>query len=1096
MNAKSFLQVVVCALAILSSSWVAARQSATITGSVSDESGNPLPGVSVFIEWSNSGTTTASNGEYRFSVPDNFVKGQEARLTARLTGYFSQTQKITLQPGTITRHFELPEDVLGVDTGITTGVLDETPKTKTTFSATVVPADALDRAPALSPETALYGKVAGLKVIKGNGQPGESASLLLRAPTSINALGRTQDPLYIVDGAILDPSISGSPLTDIPADAIESIEVVKGAAGASLYGARGANGVIRITTSRGQNLGLNQTRIVVRNEIGINELVSKITLNQHHGYKIANSSYVDNNGVQVTPGDFIDGDDNWLDPHLPLRQLDPYREPTDVPHAAGIFFYDKPYKYVATGDGDNATPPQLLSEPFDHIDKFFDRGLFLSNTVSFSRNTGAGTFIFSFGNRTESGVVAGIDGLNRKNARLNLDHRLTPSLFLGVSSLYSFTKRDLVHAFDPFFTLTFMGPDADITARDENGQLFLQPDPTSIEDNPLYFAENNDRDDSRSRILGNLNLRWYPAHGLKLEGHLGFDRSDRETELYWPVDYQSVIPGAESTGRLVISNSSDKALNGRASVSYGRQVGDLIFRAKLQGTFERADFEFVEADGRNFFVRGTRNLAYSSPDERFINSEFRPIRSNSYSLTTDFDFMDRYLGDFHIRREGSSLFGERERWQTYYRASAAYRISQEPWWIIPGVDEFKLRAAYGTAGSRPNFFARFQNAASEENFGNTSLEPELAKELEYGLDMVFLKRFTVDLTYAESTVEDQILFMPLPGFYGYSNQWRNAGTLESNTLETSLKASILEFRDLQWQVGINFDQTEQKITKLDVPAYAQGPFYIHEGEELGAIHGSKFIKDLNDLPESMLREQFNVNDDGYVVWVGDGNTFRDGMAKDLWGTSTTLVDQYNVSHFYRWGMPIKFQEAKFDSNGIFDAYNQFVKLGSTLPDFNLGIHSELCLKAITITAVVEAQIGGDIYNNTRQWGLRDLRLGEVDQFGKPDELKKPGLYYSLLYDVNTVNSHFVEEATHVKLREVAVTYTFNREALSDFLGGFLEKLSIGVTGRNLLTFTDYKGYDPEVGNTGFSLGSAAVARYDGFGYPNYRTVAGVIQFEF
>jgi len=131
--------------------------------------------------------------------------------------------------------------------------------------------------------------------------------------------------------------------------------------------------------------------------------------------------------------------------------------------------------------------------------------------------------------------------------------------------------------------------------------------------------------------------------------------------------------------------------------------------------------------------------------------------------------------------------------------------------------------------------------------------------------------------------------------------------------------------------------------------------------------------------------------------------------------------------------------------------------------------------------VIDAQIGGDIYNETWQWGLREMRAVEADQFGKPEELKKPALYYSTLYDVNSTNSHFVEKATYWKWRELAVTYTFDRRALSGLFGRFLEKLSIGAVGRNVLTLTDYRGYDPEAGT---------------FGYPNFRTLAGVIEFEF
>ncbi len=560
MNTKSFFQAAVCALVLIISARAVAQQGTVITGTVSDEQGDPLPGAKVFIELTNLGAAADANGKYGFTVPAKVVRGQEVKLTARFIGYRSRTEKIILQPGDLTRNFALSEDVLDLDAIITTGVLDETPKTKMAFSAAVLSGEALKQAPAISPETALHGKVAGLKVVRGNGQPGEAASILLRGATSINATGRSQDPLYIMDGAIIDPSISASPLADIPADEIESMEVVKGAAGAAIYGARGANGVIRITTKRGKYLGLNQTRVVVRNEIGANSLAGKIKFNQHHGYKIAASSYVDANGVQVAPGDFIDRNGNWLDPRLPQqRRLDPYRDPAVVPHATNIVFYDKPYKYVATGarrdpiTGRIILPtdaPVLLNELFDHIDRFFDPGTFLSNTISVSRNMETTNFLINFGNRTETGVVGGIDGLNRKNFRLNLDHQFRQSLSLGVSGLYAQTKRDLAHPFDPFFALTFMAPDADITARDESGQLFIRPDPTAFEDNPLYFVENNDRDDSRSRILGNLSLRW-----------------------------------------------------------------------------------------------------------------------------------------------------------AYYRTSAAYRMAQEPWWFIPGFEEFKLRAAYGTAGSQPNFFA-------------------------------------------------------------------------------------------------------------------------------------------------------------------------------------------------------------------------------------------------------------------------------------------------------------------------------------------------------------------------------------------------------
>ncbi len=1085
-------------------------QDATITGKVTDAAGNPLPGANVILELTNLGAATDANGNYHFTVPAKAVKGQRIRLTARFVGYRSRSEDFNLQAGAISKDFSLPQDALDMDAIIVTGVLEQTPKTKMAFSAAQVSEEALKQVPASSPETALYGKVPGVRVVRGTGQPGTPASIQLRAPTSINTSGRSADPLYIVDGVVVDPSVSGSPLTDIPADDIENIEVVKGASGASVYGSRAANGVIRISTKRGNKLGVDQTKITVRNEFGKSAIAKKLDLNQHHNFRIASTSYTDSRGVAVTPGDFVDANGNWLDPRLPTRSEDVF--------ATGISFYDNPYKYVATGAARDAArrlvsprdangniiPPTVLSAPFDHMERFFDPGNFFSNTISVSRNMENTNFSVSFGNRNEGGVIDGIDGLNRKNLRIALDHKVRRSLSIGLNGLYTISARDLVDGSDPFFALTFMAPDANLDLIDPaTGQLYVQPDPTSVEDNPLYFIRNNDRDDQRKRILGSFSLRYDPVDWFNLEGNLSFDRSDRNNEFFWPIGYESISLGPEYTGRYIKGNFSDQALNGGATASFSRRFGSLILRAKAQSVFERTEYNAASGDGRNLAVQGVRNLGASGADARVISSSFEQVRSSGYSGIVSFDYKDRYIGDVHVRRDGSSLFGEEDRWHTYYRASGAYRISQESFWFLPLFEEFKLRGSYGTAGGRPNFFARYETwsvsggSVSKLNLGNKQLRPEFAKELELGVDTAFLNRFTLDLTYARSNVEDQILFVPLPGYAGYQNQWQNAGTLKTNTIEASLHASILRGNKFDWKVGLNFDRTRQKISQLDIPSYSADPFLVREGEPLGAIFGDRWIKSLNDLPPGLPRDQFNVNDDGYVVWVGAGKTFRDGIAQKLWGTtSPALVDDRKVSTTYRWGIPIKFSDPVFNSQGNFLRYQNFVKLGETQPDFNLGFNSDFRWKNVHVYTVLDAQIGGDIYNNTVQWGLRENKHGIADQSAKADELKKPGLYYQVLYNVNATNSHFVEDGTYLKLRELAVTYTFQQKALARVFGGLMHKLSIGVVGRNLLTFTDYTGYDPETGSTGFSIGNATVARYDGFGYPNFRTITGIIEFEF
>ncbi len=246
---------------------------------------------------------------------------------------------------------------------------------------------------------------------------------------------------------------------------------------------------------------------------------------------------------------------------------------------------------------------------------------------------------------------------------------------------------------------------------------------------------------------------------------------------------------------------------------------------------------------------------------------------------------------------------------------------------------------------------------------------------------------------------------------------------------------------------------------------------------------------------------FDINDDGYLVPVGVDNTWRDGIEKHYYGGTVTID---SVS--YAWGIPIKGYTIRVDTlpGGVVATdTSRFQKVGSSIPDFNLGVSQTFRWKGFSVYTLFDAQIGGDIYNNTRQWGCRDKTCWEYDQVTQDGALAsgdgtdpsgyKSILYGEILYDVNSDNSHFVEDGSFVKFRELALRYTFSRAQLEGFFGGFIKRVSLAVIGRNLMTWTDYSGYDPEVSGLG---GSAAYLRYDDFGYPNYRTWTGSIEIEF
>jgi len=245
------------------------------------------------------------------------------------------------------------------------------------------------------------------------------------------------------------------------------------------------------------------------------------------------------------------------------------------------------------------------------------------------------------------------------------------------------------------------------------------------------------------------------------------------------------------------------------------------------------------------------------------------------------------------------------------------------------------------------------------------------------------------------------------------------------------------------------------------------------------MYGTKWMTSLSELPSGVNRDAFDVNDDGYVVYVGAGNSYEDGISDNLWGTTGSLN-----GNSYKWGMPI----ADKTEDG-----STFQKIGSVVPDFNLGFNTTFNYKGFSAYMVWDAQVGGDIYNATRQWPYRDNLSGDIDQQGKAEANKKPIQYYATLYNTNAVNSHFVEDGSYLKLRELSLDYTLGSETLSNLFGGgsagsFLREVSFGVTGRNLVTITGYSGYDPDVLSDGF--------RIDNFSYPVYRTITGKLEFKF
>lgn len=1070
-----------------------------ISGRITDaNTGDPLAGANVMVAGTEIGTATDVEGNYKLSVPRTV--GDEGEVVVRFIGYKTAKSTFALTEVEVTEDFQLSLDPLRMDAVIVTGVAGALTKATRPFVVDRIESDVLELVPSTSPEALIRGKAAGVKVIKGSGVPGTTASVQLRGATSINSSGRSQAPLFVVDNIIIDPSISGSPFSDIPPEDIESIEIVKGAAGSSTYGARAANGVITIKTKRGTGLGLGQTRFNFRSEFGNNDLIKKMTINRSHWFKVNEKD------------EFVDDDGNFLYPWKP-RAPEAY---SDSSWASGIYFADKPYKYVTTIPGvdpltgdlptDDTKLPltELSGDGFDHFSRFFRPGTFRKNTFSMSQNAERYNLHFALSNHEEDGLFDFLKGFSRYSLRFNSDVRLADNLKVGLSSLVSKSHQDDMDQYtgSPFFDLLFFAPDVDLDMKEEDGSYVISVDPNNIEEaNPLYQVREEKFFVERSRVLSGVTIDWDLTPQFRLDGSFSYDRSSRLNREYYPKGYKTPLPSPNfNRGNLEKQSYVEEALNATFGARYALRAGGLNFISRLRYTYEDDSYNFTEGQGWIFTVGDVPQLNVAQ--EQSIDSGNERVLAEGIVLGAQLDYEDKYILDLSYRRDGSSLFGEDEKWHNYPRFSAAYRVSEEPFWFLKDLlTEFKFRFSRGEAGVRPAFAAQYETwsvaagAVQKGNLGNTELKPQHQIETELGLDMVLLDRVSIDLTKANAINEDQNLLVPLAGYYGYSNQWLNAGTMEVSSLEASVNAAVISSANLSLSLGAHYDKITQKITDFNLPPYLYAQsgtqdmkvFYMRDDEDYGAFYGAKWMTGTNQLPEGDDPSKFDINDDGFLVYVGDGNTWKDGIANTLWGLSAyhDQMGDTDLSADYGWGMPIKYTYVDEDGKTV-----STHKLGSIVPDFSYALSANLRVGSLSVYALFDGAVGGQIYNMTNQWGARENKTGDIDQRGKSDAKKKPTEYYQTLYDARNPNSYYVEDGTYLKLRELSVRFALPLRMMG------VDRITVGLVGRNLLTWTDYSGYDPEIGIPGGQLGSAVNSRFDSFVYPNYKTISGVLEIEF
>nr|NIO32127.1 SusC/RagA family TonB-linked outer membrane protein [Gemmatimonadota bacterium] len=895
-----------------------AQQTGRVIGTVTQQqTAQPLEGAAVLLQGTEIGTLTGSDG--RFALTDVPVGSYVVRVM--MLGHRAGEEAISVTAGAVTRvDFTLGIEAIVLQEIVVTGTVGATPKSKLPFTVSSLTTDDLP-VPQVDAAAAIQGKVPGVTIVSGSGRPGATPSILLRGPVSLDASGRSQDPLIVVDGVILGASIA-----DLDALDIENVEIVKGAAAASLYGSRAANGVIQITTNRGRGSSINEVTYTFRSEYGQSSLEGKFPQLFHHFYETTadGQQFINTAGE---PCVFLSCDG------FRLAGNANYRDPLDTPNE---------WNTVAT--------VEWPDDPgaFDQVDKYFEEGVFLQNYIAATGRTGSTNFHASFSWMKDEAVMPGQDGFDRTNFRVNLDQSVRQNLIVSASAFYSRSTQDLNEG--SLFDLTRMPAGSNLTAcesdptqdcKNNPADIILLAEPFNRESpNPLYEMLVYENEMKRSRFLGAASVRWSPNTWLDLDANASFDRLDYESQELYPKDYRTLDPLSVNDGSLEIDNFKSQAFNASATATVNWLLADDVRnRTQVRYLYEQDDEDFNEAGAYEFGVGQVPTYSNLNRNRMHdLDSWSTSIRADGYFLITNFDIYGRYIVDALVRNDGSSLFGEDERRQWYYRLAGAWRLGEESWFTLP-FQEVKLRAAYGTAGGRPRFEAQYetysvsQGVVSPVTLGNTELKPEFSKETELGVDLLFLDgRAGFTFNYAHIQTDDQILLVPQPAYTGFSSQWQNAGQVTSKSYEVSFDARILQTEDFTWSTRILWDKVTSEITELTVPAFRYGVFgqamgnvfYAREGENIGDFYGVLYAQGCGDLPQDQgdVCSQFVVDENGWLVWVGDGGS----LADNLWGTDSGLT---TAGQPILWGTPFM-GECTDRSTGERD---NFCKVGNSMPDY-------------------------------------------------------------------------------------------------------------------------------------------------------------------
>ena len=979
----------------------------TVTGTVKDATGEPMIGVSVIVDGTSIGGVTDFDGNFTIQkVPNNGV------LKFSYVGF--KDQKVSVA-GKNSVSITLQEDAMGLDEVVVVGYGTMKKKDLTGAVASIKPAD-IAQVAAPDAMQAMQAKVPGLDLLSGDGQAGSSVSITLRGNRSITA---SNSPLIIVDGV----EYSGS--LDIPASDIESMDILKDAASTAIYGTKGANGVVIITTKRGQ---AGKTRVNFSAYLSFKSPTSAVK-SMYGGTEV--QRWVDRANYQA---DLESG--NWGESNLPL---------TEVFGSTTIAGNDK-YKVVDLINNGDYT---------DWYDTILENSTSQNYEASVSGGNEKTNFSLSLAAMYDKGLLKH-DQMDRYNGRLNIDHIINQYFKVGGSMAFTYRSHDARNAsvFNAARKMTSI-----TQAYKEDGSINETPNvwyPAHV--NPLMDEGDNFKSHIEStRYLGSAYLQITPLKGLAMKSQLSVDRRNRRIGQY--NDYQSA-GRYQSPSTTYMSNAWDawtiltwqNTINYNLTLNEKHDLGFLLGHEMRQTVSEGLGYNGT-AGKEHYFNQTFYDVTKISADQT-PSSNYTKQSMLSYFGRVNYSFMDRYLLSASLRADGSSVLAEGKKWGYFPSVSAGWRITEESFmegtksWL----DNLKLRVAWGISGNAA--VSPYQTLAtvsattpgSSDSFipmsmSNADLSWETTSSVNIGLDFGIIGgRINGTVDYYITNTKDLLYYKSAPASSVFTSVLSNIGESKGHGLEIGLNALAVKTKDFTWDINASYTHQHDEIVKLadNLERNIDGTTGLIVGEALSAYYDYE------------TNGCWGVGEyDQYVAgYKANGIEFTAPL--NNYGTPGTLkiVDQ--------------------NGDGKISEDDKIVY--KRTPDHIIGLTNTFSYKGFALSVQCMARLGGYFaFDKNNALGLNDgdANWAEVDYWTPTNtgaKFPSPGTNgtgYSNLY-TTYMTSLLYEKNDFFKIKDITLSYNVNPKWLKPI---YMSSAKIYCSMKNYFTFSSVDDYDPERGGS-------------------------------